>query len=647
MSDTALSSIRDLLITSEMHPNVRYRVLHSLAEGGMATAFYAMRESPEGTTPAVLKVIRPEVLASAGPTAQLMIQKEAVALGRLNESVPPTPFVVRLLDIGQLQLGSRAAARLPWLGLEYVHGGPEGTTLEERVAYSVERTGRPFDPHRVAHATACLAAGLTAIHEVGVYHRDVTPGNVLCSGFGGDEVFKISDFGMARPQGVEATFGNVALGTPGYCAPEQIFDGEEAVGPWSDVFGFACIVFHMLTGEQYFPTDHVAKAFMLVKAPERRSLLDVPRLPAELRDNTAVCQALDHALAVATSHHARDRPQTADLFAQMIVPTLRSLAPGSQRCSERLLASVMGQRTDDSVDGWTWTVRHPPGDDRLVRHVAWDAEGHCLAVTTRGLEYWNGTSWLLAFPEGLDTGKLQCASLVRPGTWLVGGENGRVALLGSEPTPTVLSGPSTVTFTQAKGDPADLAVLVGEVPGLPPLLYTACANRFFRPLQLDAAARVTALSRIDDSRWLVTGRKADGTGLAAIHQPLDFHVELLDIPHTQALIGCGGQMDRGTAVAAGRQGMVIRVNSQGILATAVPEGPDLASAAVDVQGRCWVGGASQVWSLAPGVRGRWTRAWADPSWDRPIVSLRADVGVVSAISVDGAILEGRSDTRSR
>ena len=35
------------------------------------------------------------------------------------------------------------------------------------------------------------------MHEVGVFHRDLTPSNVLCSGRGADEIFKIADFGVA------------------------------------------------------------------------------------------------------------------------------------------------------------------------------------------------------------------------------------------------------------------------------------------------------------------------------------------------------------------------------------------------------------------------------------------------------------------
>src|SRR5450432_3503634 len=224
------SSLRGRIIESETQLGVRYHLERVVGEGGMGTAYLARRESPSGSAPVVIKVMHAG-FGGGSVTPELVAAKEAVALGRLNERLPPTPFVVRLVDSGTVRWAGRRAT--PWTAIEYVHGGVEGTTLEDRVTYSLHKTGYAFDAARAGHAIRCLSAGLTAVHAVGVIHRDLSPGNVLCCGFGDAEIFKISDFGVARASGLARTFAGLILGTLGYSAPES---SDPTAGAHSDVF---------------------------------------------------------------------------------------------------------------------------------------------------------------------------------------------------------------------------------------------------------------------------------------------------------------------------------------------------------------------------------------------------------------------------
>src|SRR4029079_9836353 len=158
--------------------------------------------------------------------------------------VPPTPFVVRFIDTSTLPVGYNGREVIvPWLVVEYVHGGAEGTTLSERVENSLRSTGSAFNAARAAHAIECLASGLLAVHEVGVIHRDLKPDNVLCCGFGEDEILKLADFRVARPAGV-ATFTGAIVGTPGFVAPELMAGDPNAIGTWSDIFSLGTTIFH-------------------------------------------------------------------------------------------------------------------------------------------------------------------------------------------------------------------------------------------------------------------------------------------------------------------------------------------------------------------------------------------------------------------
>ena len=658
-------------IPSEIIPHVSYRTLREVGAGSMSVAYYALRVAPEGESPVVLKVLRPWFVRRAGPTAALIVQKEAVALGRLNERVPATPFVVRSLDAGVHVAwieGQRLA--LPWVVLEYVHGGAEGTTLTERVSHSLRTTGAAFDPDRAAHAVECLASGLVAVHDVGVIHRDLKPDNVLCCGFGDEEIFKIADFGVARPAGIAGTFGGMVVGTLGFAAPELAMLDQKAIGPWSDVFSLASIIYYILTGEEYFPVDTPADAIVAACSPERRSLRGARGLSPDLRAADAACRSLDAALAAATSGQVERRPARADALAASLVPWLRG-GPRSLSVAARRRDRLRDDDEDDItvVARWSWTtVRGSGGGEdreaRVIRSAAWDGDGRCMAATSRGLAFWNGSTW-----ADVDAGAFPNPAGIRfvrrlgPGRWLVVGEGATFATC----TPDGLSelrhlGGLSRRVELLSGDLDDLAVVVGQEPGAPPVLCALSNRRWLKPLPLPGVAVVMALARIEDARWLVAGRGVDGRGLVAVYAPLDWALTRLPAPPVRAFLACAGQPDRGVGLATGADGAIVWYREGTTSIEAMEEEPatagsrppssriDVSAASIDAFGRGWAAGAGRICvhqlalpydGVSPPI-GRWSPIWQDPSWRAPIVSLFTDVGIVIAMTADGGIIEGRA-----
>src|SRR5262249_11916398 len=155
---------------------------------------------------------------------------------------------------------------------------------------------------------------------VGVIHRDVKPDNVLCCGFGDAEIFKIADFGVARPLGVKATFGGMIVGTVGFAAPELVTNDPKAVGSGRDVFSLAGVLYYLLTGEELFPASSPGEVLLAVVNPKRRSILDAPGLWPELRAREHACRAIDQALALGTAGNIEARPHHALDLAKMITP---------------------------------------------------------------------------------------------------------------------------------------------------------------------------------------------------------------------------------------------------------------------------------------------------------------------------------------
>jgi eukaryotic-like serine/threonine-protein kinase len=635
------SSLSGRYIDSDVQPGVKYFLERHVGEGGMGQAYLARREGPDGAGPVVIKVVRPTV-GEGRISPELLAQKEAVALGRLNERVPPCPFVVRFIDTGSTQIFGPTAT--PWIAIEYVHGGVEGTTLEDRVTYSLHKTEFAFDPVRASHAIRCLSSGLAAIHAVGVIHRDLTPGNVLSCGFGESEIFKISDFGLARPVGLGRTFAGLGVGTAGYAAPEQSNDGE--MGPRTDVFAFACVIYYLLTGKHYFDGESPLSAYTAMQKDERARLIDAELLSPELRSRPDACRAIDAALARATQRKPELRPGTAEELANAIVPWLGDM-PSGPRSSRRLMGTLMGVPPPSDLAGWSWIVRQKPRDDLIIQSAAWDTDGHCFAFTPRGPLFWNGHAWvgatgtLSALPRGMAFAR-RCEA----GGWLVGGSGGTLAIFGTDGVRDLAQAPDQrVEFIDGNGQLDDLVIAVGRRPGEPLSLWAMSGGRWLKPLPLPEVAMVASLARLDDLTWLISGRLAQGGGFAATYSPMQWEISELSVPSTRAFMSTACSIEREIGLAVGSDGVVMRIEGGSVNTSRVHGQPDLSAAALDVLDREWVTSLGTLWTRAYSLGETWRPAWAEGSWGAPFVSLMADAGLVVAMTADGGIVEGRSQSR--
>src|SRR6185436_13556379 len=117
-------------------------------------------------------------------------------------------------------------------------------------------------------------------------------------------------------------------------------------------FGLAAVIYHLLTGQEYFPVRTPVEGILMIRRPERQRLADARGLSPELRARPAACATIDAALARATAPDPDHRPQGADVLAAMILPALRS-----ERSRARRTKSLVG-RGPAPAGGVAWTVRH-------------------------------------------------------------------------------------------------------------------------------------------------------------------------------------------------------------------------------------------------------------------------------------------------
>lgn len=88
-----------------------------------------------------------------------------------------------------------------------------------------------------------LLNGLEFLHDLGLVHRDIHPGNVLVSS---DNVVKILDLGIARRVREKASQDTSILGTVGFAAPEQY--GFAQTDGRTDIYSVGVLLNVLLTG---------------------------------------------------------------------------------------------------------------------------------------------------------------------------------------------------------------------------------------------------------------------------------------------------------------------------------------------------------------------------------------------------------------
>jgi serine/threonine protein kinase len=200
----------------------RYVVGGLLGEGGMGRVVRA-------TDPTLGRDVAIKLLldgAWSTERAKVRFQREARAVARLRH-----PAIVQVFDAGVHEAA-------PYLVLEYV----AGCSLEALL----DRDGA-LPPGDAARILGKIARALHHAHEVGILHRDLKPANILVRHEDGEPL--LTDFGLATGEATDGgtTTRGLFVGTPGFCAPEQIQHAAMA-DVRSDVFGLAATLYAALVG---------------------------------------------------------------------------------------------------------------------------------------------------------------------------------------------------------------------------------------------------------------------------------------------------------------------------------------------------------------------------------------------------------------
>jgi serine/threonine protein kinase len=259
-----------------------FRLERQVGRGGLGTVYRAI-DSRSGATVA-LKLLPP----GTDEAAARRLRREFDALKNLRH-----PNIVRVLDSGELD-------GIAWLSMEYVDGmtlrewlsvagGPkllepdlgddalEGVDLDVlfdepdsgallaaakahrfhvetglEAMLSPDEQVEQNDPdrlHALCEAMAQVCEGLSFIHQRGLLHRDVKPGNVLVTSR--ERRATLVDFGLAKKMSDPAiTDHGHVVGTYRYMSPEQA--RGEPLDRRSDLYSLGATLYDLVAGRPPF-----------------------------------------------------------------------------------------------------------------------------------------------------------------------------------------------------------------------------------------------------------------------------------------------------------------------------------------------------------------------------------------------------------
>lgn len=271
LSETGIR-VSDNFVTASLADalQAKYELLCELGRGGMAVVYKARHRLTERYV--AIKILHNQDDLSLKRFAHEA--KTAMALAHPN-----------LVAVHDFDICDGTA----YLVMEHVEGKSLAAVLESERRLSVERVKR---------IGLGVCAGLEYAHAAGVVHRDIKPSNVMLTTVNGEEIAKLTDFGIARhveEVSQKLTQTGEIIGSPLYLSPEQCAGQPGSMS--SDIYALGCLLYEALSGKPPLAGQNFLETVHLRTTASAQPLRDLgfkhidPNLDAAILE----CLAMDAA----------------------------------------------------------------------------------------------------------------------------------------------------------------------------------------------------------------------------------------------------------------------------------------------------------------------------------------------------------------
>ncbi|HEX8792740.1 MAG TPA: serine/threonine-protein kinase [Polyangiaceae bacterium] len=226
----------------------KYRLDRLLGIGGTSAVFAATHRNGKRFA---VKLLHPE-LSSVDDLRERFL-RDGYAANRVQH-----PSVVPVLDDDVDEDDGSA-----FIAMELL----EGTT----VAAEWHEAARTLSLPRVVTIADAVLGILVAVHESGIVHRDVRPGNVFVTADG----MKLLDVGLGRLGDPARTMTAHALDPSQFVAPELAGEKTSEIDPRTDLYSVGAMIFTLLTGHAVHRASTPTDTLRLAATRHARSLREV------------------------------------------------------------------------------------------------------------------------------------------------------------------------------------------------------------------------------------------------------------------------------------------------------------------------------------------------------------------------------------
>ena len=344
-------------------PLNKYEPERILGAGGFGVAFLCRNKLSDVRL--VVKTLRSDTLERDVKE----VFREAQILEQLDH-----PAIIRSRDCDFADDGMTR----PYLVMDFFEGETLESYIKKNGTLSVEEVVGLMIP---------VAEALQAAHEKNILHRDIKPGNLLVrKNSDGTWKVKVIDFGLALKQQVmhdrsvsaavhqQTTLGYSIAGTMDYGAPEQMgkLPGV-AVGPYTDVFGFARTCCYAL----FNTVNPLRKHWRDI--PEDLADVLEPCLSEDPKERLQTFAEVLQAMQPLTGQSAQPEPVT------FVPPDSSQSQSMTSQDTEDAMIDVQGTagQTGGRADWWKTAVESPSGEAEVLHTLT----GHTDSVLSVAFSY--------------------------------------------------------------------------------------------------------------------------------------------------------------------------------------------------------------------------------------------------------------------